>query len=63
METGIIISTILAIIIVLDLVIKTKAKTYSLIQFLSLLIATVILIFYLIIANFPIFSPIPGAVI
>jgi len=49
METGIIISEILAGIIFLDLIFKTKIKTYAIIQFLIMMIATIVLIGYLII--------------
>jgi hypothetical protein len=49
MKTGIIIASILTIIIVIDFVIKTKARTYSLIQFLLLVLATLVLIAYAII--------------
>lgn len=49
METGIVISEVLAGIIVLDLIIKTKIKTYAIIQFLIMVIVTIVLIGYLII--------------
>jgi hypothetical protein len=49
METGIIISGVLAGIIILDLTFKTNIKMYAIIQFLIVILATIVMIGYLII--------------
>ena len=50
METGVIISVILGIFILIDLIIKTKTKTYAWILFSAQVLATALLLVYLIIS-------------